>query len=69
MWNEALNQVGIESFSALRRAESVYYPSAICAPGLASSKVDTSSEVVELRKGSPAKAPPSSGSQSEKTQQ
>ena len=69
MWNEALNQVGIEAFSALRRVESVYYPSAICAPGPANSKADTSSEVVELRKGSLAKAPPSSGNQSKKTQQ
>ena len=65
VWNEALNQAKVEASSALRRAESVYYPSAIYAPGLASSKVDTSSEVVELRKGSPAKAPPSSGSLSE----
>ena len=29
-WNEALNQAGVEASSALRRAESVYYPSAIC---------------------------------------
>ena len=32
VWNEALNQVGVEDSSALRRAESVYYPPAIRAP-------------------------------------
>ena len=42
-------------------------PLAIRKPGSTSSKADTSSEVVELRKGSPAKAPPS-GSLPEETQ-
>ena len=50
-WNEALNQAGVEASSALKRAESVYYPPAIRTPGSSSSKVDTSPEVVELRKG------------------
>jgi len=29
VWNEALNQVGVEASSVLRKAESVYYPLAI----------------------------------------
>ena len=29
VWNETLNQVGVEAFSALSRAENVYYPLAI----------------------------------------
>ena len=29
VWNEALNQAGVEAFSALRRAESAYYPPTI----------------------------------------
>jgi len=38
-WNKALNQAGVEASSALRRAESVYYPPAIRASGSTSSKV------------------------------
>ena len=33
VWNEALNQAGVGAFSALRRAESVYYPPTIRASG------------------------------------
>ena len=29
VWNEALDQAGVEASSALRRAENVYYPPAI----------------------------------------
>ena len=56
-WNEALNQAGVEASSALRRAESVYCPSAICTLGSASFKVDLASEVADIGKDSPAKAP------------
>ena len=69
MWNKALNQAGVEASSAFRRAESVYYPPAIRIPGSANSKADTSSEVVEFGKGSPAKAPSSSGNLPKETQQ
>ena len=68
VWNEALNQTRVEASSALRGAKSVYYPPAIHASGSASSKVDTSFEVAELRKGSPAKVPPSSDSPSKEAQ-
>ena len=56
-WNKALNQAGVEASSALRRAESVYYPSAICTSGSASFKADPTSEVADIGKDSPAKAP------------
>ena len=68
VWNAALNQVGVEDSSVLRRAKSVHYPPAIRTQGSASSKADTSSEVVELGKGSLAKAPPASNSLSEEPQ-
>ena len=69
VWNKAFNQAGVEVSFALRKAESVYYPPAIRTLGLASSKVDTSSKVAELGKGSLAKAPPSYGSLLKETQQ
>lgn len=68
VWNEALIQARVEASSALKRAESVYYPSAIRAPGLARSKANTSSEVAKLGKGSLTKAPPASGSLSKEPQ-
>lgn len=37
VWNEALNQARVEAFSALRRAEYIYYPLAIRAPSPLSS--------------------------------
>ena len=55
MWNKALNQARVEASSALRRAESVYYPLAICLSSSASSKVDIASEVAEIGKDSPSK--------------
>ena len=69
MWNKALNQAVVEAFSTLRRAESVYYPLAIRAPAFASSKADTPSEVVELEKDSPDKAPLFSDSPSKVAEQ
>ena len=39
-WDEALNQVGVEAFSVLRKAESVYYPPAIRSSSSAESKAD-----------------------------
>ena len=68
VWNEALNQVGVEASSTLRRAESIYYPSAICAPAFGSSKADTPSEVAELKKDSLDKVPLSSGSPSKEAE-
>ena len=64
VWNEALNQARVEASSALRRAKSVYYPLAIRASSPISSKVDTSFEVVDVGKASPAKVLPPSNSPS-----
>ena len=50
VWNEALNQAEVEAFSALRRAESVYYPPATRTPGSASSKADTALEWQSLER-------------------
>ena len=58
MWNEALNQAGVEASSALRRAESVYYPLVIRASGPDSSKTDTASKVTDVGKASPTKVLP-----------
>jgi len=68
VWNEALNQAGVEASSILRRAESVYYPPAIRAPAFASSKADTLSEVAKFEKDSPDKVPPSSSSPSKEAE-
>jgi len=57
-WEEAFNQAGVEAFSMLKRAESVYYPSAIRLVSSLDSKANpTSSEVAEAQ-GSPTRAPP-----------
>ena len=56
MWNDTLNQAGVEASSALRRAESTYYLSAIRVSSFASTKADPASEVVEIGKDSPSKA-------------
>ena len=69
VWNEALNQAEVEASFALKRVESVYYPSAIRTSSSANSKADTSSEVAELGKGTLAKAFPNSSSMSEEAQQ
>ena len=69
MWNEGLNQGRVEASSALRRAESVYYPPAIRASGPVSSKTDTASKVVDMGKASPANVLPSSNSLSKVAEQ
>ena len=69
VWNKALNRAGVEAFSTLRRAESVYYPLAIRAPASANSKANTPFEVVELEKDSPDKALLFSGSPSKVAEQ
>ena len=69
MWNEALNETGFEASSALKRAESVYYPLAIRAPSFDSSKADTASKVAKISKDSSAKVPLSSDSPSKEVEQ
>jgi len=69
VWNEVLNQAGVEASFALRRAESVYYPPAIRAPSFDSSKADTASKVAEISKDSSAKVPLFSDSPSKEVEQ
>ena len=68
MWNEALNQAGVEASSTPRRVESVYYPPAICASGSSGSKADTASKEVDSGKESPAKVLPSINSPSKEAE-
>ena len=65
VWNEALNQARVKASSILRKAKSVYYPSAIRASGLANSRTDTTPEVVIVGKANPAKVLTSSNNPSE----
>ena len=60
--DEALNQAGVKASSALKKAENVYYPEAICPPSSSSSKADTPPEVANLEKSGSEKALPSSSS-------
>ena len=58
VWNEALDQAGVEASSTLRRVENVYYPSAICASGSLSSKADSVSKEADEGKENPTKTLP-----------
>ena len=57
VWDEALNQAGVEVSFVLRRAESVYYPPAIRASSSSNAKLDVPFEGAELQKSSPSKVP------------
>ena len=59
VWNEALNQAGVEASFILRRAESVYYLLAIRDFGSSGPNTDATSKKVDTGKESPAKALPS----------
>ena len=58
MWNKALDQAKVEASSALRKAENVYYPPAICTSGSSGSKADSVSLEANEGKGSPPKVHP-----------
>ena len=64
VWNEVLNQAKVEASSALRGAESVYYPPTIHASSSSKSKADIVFEEADIGKDSPAKALLSSDSPS-----
>ena len=51
-WYEALNKAGVETLSALRRAENVYYPFAIRRSIPSFLRIDGKSEVAEVSKDS-----------------
>lgn len=69
VWNKALNQVGVEAFSALRRVENIYYPPTIQASGPSSSKAKAAPKGPDPSKDVPAKSLPSSNSPSKKVEQ
>ena len=69
MWNEALNQAGVEASLTLKRAESIYYPSAIRASSSASTKANPASKVAKIGKDSPSKASLSTDSPSKEAKQ
>ena len=56
VWNEALNQVGVEASFALRREKNVYYPPAIRASGPLSSTVEIAPMVLSSSNGPPKEA-------------
>ena len=60
MWNEALNQVGVDDSSTLRRAENFFYPLAIGASGPSSSKAESAPKDPNLSKDAFASALPPS---------
>ena len=62
VWNEALNQAGVEASTALRRVENVYYPLAIRASSSLDSQTNFASKEADASKDSLAKAFPSSDS-------
>ena len=66
VWNEALDQAGVEASSALRRAKNVNYPPTIRASG---SKVDSVSKEDADNEASTAKILPSSNSPRKDTKQ
>ena len=61
-------KLGLRLLQYLGRVESVYYPLAIRASGLASFRIDASLEVAEVGKASPAKALASSDNLSDMAQ-
>ena len=58
VWNEVLNQAGVESSSTLKRAENVYYPLAICTLSSLGSKANSVSKEANEGKESSTKALP-----------
>ena len=56
------NQVGVEASSTFRRAENVYYNSAIRASSSSGSQTDTASKEIDASKDIPAKVLPSPNS-------
>ena len=56
VWNEALNKVGVDASSTLRRAKNVYYSPAIRASGPSSSKVENAPKDPNLSKNASTSA-------------
>ena len=58
VWNEILNQAGVEVSFVLRKVESVYYPQAIRASSSSSSKANTFPKVTDPKKSNISQVPP-----------
>ena len=69
VWNEALNQAGIKASSALKRAENIYYPPAICSSSSSDPKADTVSKEADDDKDNLVKVLPSSNSPPKEAEQ
>ena len=69
VWNEALNLAGVEASSALRKAENVYYPPAIQAPGSTASQDDATPNVISSVEEVPTKDPPPPNSPQKRAEQ
>ena len=68
VWNQALNQAGMEASSTLRRVENVYYPPAIQASSPSGSKAKTAPKNPNPNKDASAKALPSPSSSPKKVE-
>ena len=62
VWDETLNQTGVEASFALRKAENVYFPPVICASSSTDSEVNPHSKEAEPKKDSSDKVLTSSNS-------
>ena len=58
-WEEALNRVGVEASSELRRLENVFFPQAIQASGLASNQKDVAPTADPAKEAQLQNPPPS----------
>ena len=53
MWTKALNQAGVDAYSALRKADNVFYPSALCVAGPSSSRAEVAPKVLKSSQVAP----------------
>ena len=47
VWTKTLNQAGVDAYSALRKADNVFYPSALCVAGPSSSRAEVAPKVLK----------------------
>ena len=68
VWDEALNQAGVEVSSILRKPESIYYPSTIRPSSSSGSQADLVSSKAGEIQGNPSKVPPAANTSSKKAE-
>ena len=69
VWDKALNQARVEASFVLRKAKNIYYPPAIRAPSLSSSKIDAPPKVTDPEQHSLGKVPSPPGNPPEMDEQ